>query len=360
MLELTAQITGLKYRPTLCRDLKTYTFENFEEAFGKDASFHLVVEDYKMAVSWWVSAKRTRSYPYARVYDTLNSPGKKVTIIPIFKDEGTDGDRDFLQWDTISLMSLLGIYVIIGYYIDAEKNPRYQNKITNQRHDINYIKKKILEIIDFQSDALHWNILQTQQIKEIGYNAIKAYDQISKKTGVKMKSRNSALDRIQSISKDSKEFLTLSRNKAKEAQHREGISTQPSERVDGTKAKITITNWLGGEYYFTSDETELKDNKIYLIEAKHTKRAGLPSISDIKDGLIKMDLFTNLQDIMVEGIKYKPVPVLKLTSENPIPLNKLPKAKKNLINNLIRESKSNQFKLNINGTYLESTIAEDL
>jgi hypothetical protein len=28
--------------------------------------------------------------------------------------KGKDGDRDFLQWDTISLMSLLGIYVIIA------------------------------------------------------------------------------------------------------------------------------------------------------------------------------------------------------------------------------------------------------
>ena len=71
-------------------------------------------QDNEFAVSWWVSPKRTRSYPYARVYDTLGFSGKKATIIPIIKDEGKDGDRDFLQWDTISLMSLLGVYVIVG------------------------------------------------------------------------------------------------------------------------------------------------------------------------------------------------------------------------------------------------------
>jgi hypothetical protein len=41
-------------------------------------------------------------------------------------------ERDFLQWGTVSLMSLLGVYVIIGYYNYAEPNPQYRNKITKQ------------------------------------------------------------------------------------------------------------------------------------------------------------------------------------------------------------------------------------
>ena len=98
--------------------------------------FLLRVDDHNtIAVSWWVSAKRTRSYPYARVYDTLSFSGKKITIIPVMKDEGKQGDRDFLQWDTIALMSLLGVYVIIGYYTDAERSLRYRHKITKQRFD---------------------------------------------------------------------------------------------------------------------------------------------------------------------------------------------------------------------------------
>ena len=47
-------------------------------------------------MSWWVSPKRTRSYPYARVYDSLSFPGRKVTVIPIIKDEGKEGDRVYL------------------------------------------------------------------------------------------------------------------------------------------------------------------------------------------------------------------------------------------------------------------------
>ena len=73
----------------------------------------------------------------------MKHSGKKITVIPILKDEGFDGDRDFLQWDTISLMSLLGVYVIIAYYDIAEVSPKYENKITKQRFELNYILEEM-------------------------------------------------------------------------------------------------------------------------------------------------------------------------------------------------------------------------
>src|SRR3989344_6161045 len=165
MNEITAKITGIKYAPLLCRGLHTFNFEGLDKALEKEATFILKIDDKnRVALSWWVSAKRTRSYPYARVYDSLSFLGKKVTIIPIVKDEGKDGDRDFLQWDTISLMSLLGIYVIIGYYDDAIRNPEYKNKITEQRFDINYIRSQMNNLLSYQSDALHWNLLQVDKV----------------------------------------------------------------------------------------------------------------------------------------------------------------------------------------------------
>ena len=114
-VNITAKIAGITYTPFLCSKLKTFEFKEFKNAF-QIGSFILRYNANNFAISWWVSPKRTRSYPYARIYDTLNFSGKRVTIIPIVKDEGFDGDRDYLQWDTISLMSLLGIYVIISYY----------------------------------------------------------------------------------------------------------------------------------------------------------------------------------------------------------------------------------------------------
>jgi len=97
-MDLLAKITGIKYKPFLCRQLNIYPLEELNKALSKDATFILNIDSKnQIAISWWVSAKRTRSYPYARVYDSLGFSGKKATIIPIVKDEGIEGDRDFLQ-----------------------------------------------------------------------------------------------------------------------------------------------------------------------------------------------------------------------------------------------------------------------
>ncbi len=124
-MDVSAKIMGVKYTPFLCCSMNQYNLSKIDSAFDKDASFILNIQkDKQVGLSLWVSPKRTRSYTYARVYDTLNFHGKKITIIPILKDEGKEGDRDFLQRDTISLISLLGVYVIICYYKSAERRLR--------------------------------------------------------------------------------------------------------------------------------------------------------------------------------------------------------------------------------------------
>jgi len=348
-MEITAKIEGIEYTPYLCRELREYTLDEFELALNKDATFILNVDNkHKLAVSWWVSAKRTRSYPYARVYDSLGFSGKKVTIIPIFKDEGRDGDRDFLQWDTISLMSLLGVYVIIGYYSDAIPSSRYSNKITNQQFDIPYLKNQIKKILSYQSDALHWNITQTEKVWAIGKKALECYDEISRKTGVEMHSHKTAEKRLEKLEEGKDAFMELSRDLAKRAQERESITTQPKEKVDGTKAVITIKNYLGGNYYFTADEIVIKNNYIELIEAKHTRTNKLPSLGDIKDGLIKMILFTNLVDVRQDGKKLNPVPIIKLTTGSDFSINSLSEVQQKLLNILKKEANKNNFKIMIN------------
>jgi len=109
--------------------------------------FLLNMSKSKVAVSKWVSPKRTRSYPYERVYNTL-STSKKITVIPVVKDEGATGDRDFIQWDTIALMSLLDVYVIPAYYVDAQKRitSSGKQKITKQKLDNDFIIKELKKI----------------------------------------------------------------------------------------------------------------------------------------------------------------------------------------------------------------------
>jgi len=250
-MDLSAKITGIKYSPKLCRELKTYNLSELDYALSQDGSFILNLDSKNhFALSWWVSAKRTRSYPYARVYDTLSFGGKKVTIIPIMKDEGREGDRDFLQWDTISLMSLLGIYVIIGYYKEAERSKKYKHKITNQKFDINYIKQKLNSILSYQSDALHWNLEQIEKVEEVAKTALYYYEKISKNLGIEMHSRELAEKRINKIIENKDSFMQFSRELAKKAQIRESITNQPKEKLLGLKATLTIKNYLGGYYFF--------------------------------------------------------------------------------------------------------------
>jgi len=346
-MDLSAKIKGIKYKPFLCRDLEIFEFNNLEKALASSASFILKInKENKVAISWWVSAKRTRSYPYARVYDTLGFSGKKITIIPIVKDEGKEGDRDFLQWDTVSLMSLLGIYVIIAYYSEAEPSKRYKNKITNQRFDTNYLKEQIKNILSYQSDALHWNIAHIDNAGRIGQKALEAYDKISKKLKVEMHSRQSAEKRIDELLKGKEEFMNLSRVLAEKAQRRERLTVQPKENLSGTKAIITIQNYLGGLYYFTADEVEVRGNNVFLIEGKHSKTNSLPSLEDIKDGLLKMILFTNLEDVKADGEKYKPIAVLKLTVENHFNENQLSSSQTEILKLLREEAETIIFKFN--------------
>ncbi len=348
-MDMLAKITGIIYKPLLCRKLKNYPISDLRSALSQNGSFILSLDGQKhLALSWWVSAKRTRSYPYARVYDTLSFDGKKVTIIPIMKDEGKEGDRDFLQWDTISLMSLLGLYVIIGYYKDAEKSQRYVHKITNQRFDVHYIKKEIKNILSYQSDALHWNLSQTEKIEGIARAALSSYKRISKNLGVEMHSRTFAERRINEIIKGKETFMQLSRELAKKAQDRESITKQPKERLSGSKATLTIKNYLGGYYFLTCDEVKIENETIYLIEGKHSKQSSIPSLEDIKDGLLKMILFTNLKQVKIGDLEYNPIPVLKLTSDIKFLRDNLRKSQVDYLRELKREANENNFRVVIN------------
>jgi|YNPMSStandDraft_1061717.scaffolds.fasta_scaffold30571_3 hypothetical protein len=86
-MNIQATIKKITYRPFLCARLPQIAIADFASAFQEHASFILEFGDQnRLAVSRWVSAKRTRSYPYARVYDTLSFTGKKVTVIPVYKE----------------------------------------------------------------------------------------------------------------------------------------------------------------------------------------------------------------------------------------------------------------------------------
>lgn len=334
-------IENVMYIPTLCKDLPEFSIADFKSAMDNSAFILRLQNNSSFAVSQWVSPKRTRSYPYERIYNTLGFSGRKVTIIPIIKDEGKDGDRDFIQWDTFSLMSLLGVYVIPAFYVTAEKNVNYNNKITNQSFDMAYLVAMISQLQSYQSDALHWNLKMVSNLKEIGNKAIDAYRKISINNKIELHSIDTLIKKIDTIISSAEGFKEQSRNIAKRAQEREVDTIQPKENITiGEKAKVTITNYIGGMYYFTADESWIDNNTIFLAECKHTKNGFLPSESDIKDGLIKMVLFSNLSKVYVNDIELEHTAVLKLTGGDFNPSN-LDSNK--LAGKILREAEINGF-----------------
>lgn len=315
-MNIAAKITGVKYQVLCADDLLKFNFNDLNINTAP-STFLLSDKKYNYGISKWVSPKRTRSYPFERVYNSLNM-SKRITVIPIIKDEGSKGDRDFIQWDTVSLMSLLDVYVILAYYKKAVIHPTRKNKITNQAFDNNYVKNKIIEISNYHSSALHWNL---KEIKETLPSLIdiveEIYNRMQKEFNIAFHNSRGIKTFKDQFQKGVTDFMNASRNKAKDAQNRERQTTQPKEFLStSTKASITIENYLGGIYYFTTDEISVIDNNLHLIEGKHSNNSKLPSVGDIKDGLLKMVLYCNLEDVKVNEFSYAPKPVLKLTSTN--------------------------------------------
>lgn len=310
-MNIKGKITGIKYKVILSDDLKDVDIKKFDI---NDAPSAFILKDNKhtFAISKWVSPKRTRSYPFERVFNTLHI-SKKITVIPIVKDEGENGDRDFIQWDTVSLMSLLDVFVIFAYY---EKADKADQKITNQQFNNKYVISKIKEIEQYHSSALHWNLHELNTNLHSIIDKVKtSYSKIEKLTSIKLHNPNGLDNFKEKIGKDVSLFMAFSRGKAEKAQSREFVTQQPKESLSTlTKAKITITNYLGGKYFLTVDEILLSKDKVSLIEGKHSTNALLPSKGDIKDGLLKMILYCNLSDVSANGKKVKCEAVLSLTS----------------------------------------------
>jgi len=314
-MEISAEIVkGISYQPLLQKQLKQVSLSDFD--INKTPASCLVTDSQNfLAVSKWRTPKRTRSYPYERVYNTL-SASKRITIIPVVIDEGINGDRDFVQWDTIALMSLLDVYVILAFVADASKHRKLTGKITNQKLDNSHIVNKMQEIGNYFSSALHWNLKELKNLPEVLKQAQDAYEQISIKTQVLLHSAEGLRKFAFVVGESLEAFQKSSRQKAFEAQRREFATLQPKELLaTATKAKITITNFLGGKYYFTVDEIKIENGIVELIECKHSSSSKLPSLSDIKDGLVKMILYVNLENVAVNSVLHAHHSVLQLTGK---------------------------------------------
>lgn len=360
-------IKDMSYHAHLTSDLLSYEFREFDvnkaKSFGVINAFNRWV-----AYTKWTSPKRTRTYPFARLYNTFNEH-RILTIIPVMKDEGLDGDLDKIQYSTISWMNLLNVYIVMAYYENANKNysakQKDRNKLTNQRLNAEIVREQIAEITKYKYSALHWNrSLFENRFGEIYEKAINAYEDISSKTKVKVHSRHTKLEHLAIVQKDYRQFIERSLKGSQGAAVRESKTKHALEYLeDGGKSIFFIENYLGGVYHLTADEVLHERGKYIIQESKNSTKKIMPSTSDIKDGLFKLILFANLDSLKVNGRKVEFSTRLKLTGYKVNGVIRFPSRKKELekfisSNNISRAQVELLKKLNIEATQNKNLTIE--
>jgi len=365
---LAGFIKGITYQTFLEDELDIIPLCSFDinEA---DPSGLIQAGRLQVAYSKWVSPKRTRSYPFARIYNTYNSC-KAITVIPVIKDEGKDGDRDRIQYSTVSWMNLLNVYIVLAYYETAEKSnkPRQKNKqkLSQQKFDNEFVTAQIQEILKYRQSALHWNKnLFEERFTDIAKTALDCYDSINKKTGVAIHSRTRMEKDLNKIIVDFEEFKNISLKGSQNASKREALTRHQQEYlISDCKGTFIIENYLGGIYFLTPDEIFCEDDRYVIQESKNSSKRLFPAKSDIQDGLFKLILYSNLDRLTINGKEVSFVTRLKLTGnnisgsiifphedENKLDLflanNSFTKAQKVIIKKLSVEAKNNNLEIEI-------------
>lgn len=285
-------------------DMERFDINTFD--INAASPFGVLVYDEKgdeiVGFSKWVSPKRTRSYPLARIYSTYHLP-RKVTIIPVIKDEGMAGDLDRINFITFSWMNLMNVYIILAWYDAAIVNRRRPSKITQQRFDADYIRERLRELQSYHQTALHWNTMHFRRdFVQVYSRAVQSYQRISQQLGIDMRSADSHLEALEEFLRndefDLERFKAVTLRESRRAAAREVMTEHASERaLAGEKKPLRIINQLGGEYFLTVDRVYQEAGQVVFQEAKHTSKSRLPSLSDIQDGLFKLILLTNLEQL---------------------------------------------------------------
>lgn len=324
---LTGFVPDVKYTTFMHKEnLEIYDVNGFNvNTVQKSGLIDLGMPGNYIAYSKWGTPKRTRTYPYRDIYNTFCSNAKRVTIIPIIKDEGKDGQNDRINAITLSWMNLINVYIILGWYEDADlnqRNPKKKDRITDQRLNDEYVKEKLFEISKYQATALHWNTSHFKtDFEKVYLNAVASYQKISREKNVTMHKPKNHLDMLERFKVDNHFSIdafkkeTLRRSLA--AAQRETVTEHELESLsEGIKGVFYISNYLGGEYYLSADEIYWQDEQLVIQESKNTTKGKLPSDVDIRDGLFKLILFKNMENVgFGDNVDVSFITRLKLTGD---------------------------------------------
>lgn len=312
-------IRNVSYDPRVrTSPLKQYPAGAFDINAAATTGIVTFDEDTSIGYARWTAPKRTRTYALTRTYNVYHLP-KKAVVIPIIKDEGYQTNNDRINFITFSWMNLSNVYIILSWYDDASAHPKKPGRITRQRLNADFVRERFAELRTYQQTALHWNTMHfTRDFERVYRSAVHSYEQIAARADAVLVSSDVHLAQLTTWTENGKfsldRFQAVSLPKSYQASQREMQTDHALEYLSsGSKAYFSITNWLGGEYHLTSDEVYISGDEVIIQESKNTSRDKLPKLSDIQDGLFKLILFANLDELYLNQQQMRCRVRLKLT-----------------------------------------------
>lgn len=135
VLRLKGIIHDIDYDPQVrTMPLEQYALDGFDINAASASGIVEFADDTSFGYSKWPSPKPSRSNPSAGIYRTYHLQTKRVTVIPVLKDEGNDTqNNDRLSSMALARMNLTSVYIILAWYEHAEPNLNLGgNRITGQ------------------------------------------------------------------------------------------------------------------------------------------------------------------------------------------------------------------------------------
>ena len=316
----------------------------------------------EVAISVWTTPKRSKTYPLGRVYDTLSYHGIKITIIPVMVDYGKNGERGRIQPNTVDWMTSVGVYLILGVYVDAEKgkvgklakNAGAKTKSSEgkpkfakgQKFNLKHLQKQIEKIIKNKPDIKIWNENQFTTIPNLLENAINNYKRLGEELDIPLSDFSRLEKKIRLWKNDLEQFLADCECLSKRAQNSEIRADHKLENITGAKGKINIDFGESRKLYLTADSIDLDNDKclVTILEGKNASSEKFPKLNDVKDALFKLMIFKN-SDFYFDGKKFEKKLVCYLTGQ----YDNVEKEFRVEFQSLIDECYANNIELKLNG-----------
>ncbi len=321
VLRLKGIIRDIDYDPQVrTAPLEQVAFDGFDINAAPASGIIEFTDDVSFGYSKWNTPKPSRTYPSARIYKTYHLQTKRVTVIPVIKDEGNDTlNNDRLTSMTLARMNLTSVYIILAWYDRAAPHPTRANRTTNQLLNNEFVVEKMREIKRAQKSALHWNTMHFERDYEYVYRqAVESYQKIGRHDNLEMHSAENHLAILEQYLVDGKfdldAFAQRSSARSSSAAMREAMTTHDLEQLsDGDKAYFELVNLQGGIYHLTADEVYWEDGRLVVQESKNTSKGIMPSLGDIQDGLFRNILFYGIDELYLDSKQIEFTTRLKLT-----------------------------------------------